>query len=92
MDGVCVDDGFEHELFLQGVVRLVNDAHLFEEGRLAGLGGAQQQDLDLVGLVPQLHQDVPIDLFAHHSGLVQFAAEKLGEDGQEATHSSALAT
>ena len=54
MNGVGVDDGLEHEFLLQGVVRLVDDPHLLEEGRFAALGRSKQKDLNLVRLVPKV--------------------------------------
>ena len=41
VNGVGIDDGLEHELLLQGVVRLVDDPHLFEERRLSAFRSSQ---------------------------------------------------
>ena len=48
VDDVGVHDRFEHDPLLQAVVRLVDDAHLLQQGGLARLSGSEQQQVNLI--------------------------------------------
>ena len=48
VDRVGVHDRLEHDPLLQAVVRLVDDAHLLQQGGLARLSGAKQQQVNLI--------------------------------------------